>query len=154
MEQRRVRPHRLARVHHRRQQLVIDLDQADRLGGDVRAARRDGRDRVAAVQDLVLGQDVVAQVAHVGLAQLSEPGARGAVRHVGAGDDRVHPRQRRRLPGIDRLDARVRVGAAEHLAVQQPRQLDIRPVDCAPRYLIPTFLPRNGTADYSGLHYR
>src|SRR5205807_2088191 len=47
----------------------------------------------------------------------------------------------RRLTGIDRLDARVRVGAAEHLAVQHPRQLDIRAIYRAPRYLIHPIRP-------------
>ena len=51
--------------HHRRQNFVLDFDQAQRFFGDMRAGRGDGGDRVAVVEDLVVREDVHRQVRRV-----------------------------------------------------------------------------------------
>ena len=122
---RRVFPHGLGGRQHRRQHFVFHLDEAHRLLGDVHVDGRHRGDGVAAVQRFFLRQHVVAEElqVHRALAQVFDPVGRlweVAVRH-----HRLDAGQRLRLAGIDRLDARVGVGTAQHLAVQHARQAHV-----------------------------
>ena len=141
VQERRARPHRLANVHHRRQQLVIDLDEPDRLRGDVRARRRDRGEGVTAVERLVPGHDVAAHVAEVHVAPLAQVRDAAALREIRGRDHREHPRQRRRLARVNGLDPRVGMRTAQHLAMRHPRQLHVRAIHRAPRHLVHPIRP-------------
>ena len=68
MQDGRAVDHRLAHVQHRRQDLVLDLDQVERVLGDVGVDGGDGGDGVADVEHLVGGQEVLLGSAQVGQA--------------------------------------------------------------------------------------
>ncbi len=67
---------------------------------------------MAFVERLLARHDVVEHVAQVALDLLE----------VVAGHHRLHARQRQRLGGVDPADARMRMGAAQHLADQHARR--------------------------------
>ena len=118
-QDRRVRLHRLERVDQRRQRLVLDLDQVDRVGGDVAVVGDDERHLLVGEQDLLVRQHrlhVAGQRRHVVQVQ--------GLQVVG-GEDGVHARQRLGLADVDALDPGVAVGAADEVAMQHPRQADI-----------------------------
>ncbi len=109
-------------VEHRRQDLVLDLDQADRfLGGLDRLGRDDG-DPVAHVTHLVVEADLVVRM------RVGPRLATGRVLHPGGVpvvEDLVHTRHRSRRPVVDVEDAGVGVGAVQQLGEQHPPQLDV-----------------------------
>ncbi len=113
----------------RRQRLVVDVDQRQRLLGDVRVDGGDGGDGVALVEHLVAGQAVAAQVAQVDgpLAQLGDLVA--GVGKIGGGDDRLDAGQRQGLADVDVPDAAHGHGAAQDAAVQQAGHLHVGPVE-------------------------
>ena len=118
-DQRRVGVERLAGVDHRRQRLVLDVDQRERVVGRVLVGRDHERDLLALEADLVArqhGLGVVGDRRHPGQAERLQ---------VLGGDHRrdVGVLQRRR--GVDRDDLGVRVGAAQDRAVHHPRQVDV-----------------------------
>ena len=118
-DQRRVGVERLARVDHRRQRVVLDVDQRQRVVGGVLVDRDDERDLLALEAHLVAGQHglrVVGDRRHPREPERLE---------VLGGDDGGDARVRERARGVDRDDPRVRVGAAQHLAVDHPRQADV-----------------------------
>ena len=118
-DQRRVGVERLARVDDRRQRLVLDVDQRQRVVGRVLVGRDHERDLLALEADLVArehGLRVVGDRRHPRQAERLE---------VLGGDDRGDVRVRERRRGVDRDDPRVRVRAAQHRAVDHPRQPDV-----------------------------
>jgi hypothetical protein len=62
VQHRRAVDHRLPHVEHGRQHLVLDVDQLDRVLGDVRVGGADGGDSVALEQRLLAGHDAVEEV--------------------------------------------------------------------------------------------
>jgi hypothetical protein len=105
---------------HRRQNLVIDLDVAQRLGRRPLVDGGDAGDRVADVGDLVEGQRVFVLGPRddaVGHGQVA-PGAR-----------RLDARQRERLRQVDLADARVRMGRAQDLGVKHAGKDEVVGVD-------------------------
>ncbi len=104
MDQRCAGFHRGHEVAHRRQRLVLDLDQTRGLGGDLLGERGDARHDLPLEPHHVLGEQG---------AVLHEP----AEPHVGKvllGEHGDHARQGLRLGGVDADDASVRmVGVAE-----------------------------------------
>ncbi len=107
-------------IDHRRQLLVVDLDQLERVLGDIAALGGDDRDRLADVAHAV--------ERHAALLdrRIGETGqGPGDLGDVGAGHDQGHARQRLCPADIDRLDARVRVRAAQCCRVQHVRQHDV-----------------------------
>jgi hypothetical protein len=125
VKQRRAGLHRLGNVQHVRQHLVLDCDQLQRLGGDRFAHRCYRSDRVPFVERLLARHHVARHVAVVDhhLAGRNECGRQ--IGEIGRGDHRLHAGQRQRLRRVDRLDAGVRMGAAQHLADQHVRHTDV-----------------------------
>ena len=118
-DQRRVGVERLARVDDRRQRLVLDVDQLERVVRRVLVGRDHERDLLALEADLVArehGLRVVGDRRHP-----REPERLEVLRGDDGGDVRV----RERLRGVDRDDARVRVRAAQHRPVDHPGQPDV-----------------------------
>ena len=118
-DQRRVVVERLARVDDRRQRVVLDVDQRQRVVGRVLVGRDHERDLLALEAHLVAGQHglrVVGDRRHPREPERLE---------VLGGDDGGDSRVRERARGVDRDDARVRVRAAQHLPVDHPRQPDV-----------------------------
>ena len=129
VQHRRVLVHRLAHVQHRLEHLVLDLDQVERVLGDVRVRGRDGGDGVAAVEHLLAGEHVVEQPAGARRRALADVDLRVVgLREVGVGDDAAHALEGFRLRGVDALDACVGVRAAQHAAEQHPRGLVVAAV--------------------------
>ena len=112
-QQRRVGLHRLVDVDDVRQHLVVDLDQRERLVGDRLADRRDGRDRVAFIEDLLARHDVARHVPEILRDALGADVFEFLVGEVLGGDHRLDAGQRLCFRGVDRADARMRVGRAQ-----------------------------------------
>ena len=130
---RRARRNRLIDAGHRRQDVVDHLDSICRLARDVERCRGHGRNRMAVVQHLVARQHAVAHVAEVERRLSAEKHLRGIGRDVARRHHRLHAGQRLGRRRVDRHDARVRVRAAQHRAVQQAGQADIGAVGGAAR---------------------
>ena len=107
-------------VDHGRQRLVLDLDQLERVLGDVAALGGDDRDRLADVAHAVQ-RDAALLDRRVGEAGQGS----GDLGDVGAGHDQGHARQRLGPADIDRLDAGMGVRAAQRGRVQHVRQRDV-----------------------------
>ena len=109
---------RALRVGDRGQRFVFDLDQLQRVLGQVAAVRDDHRDALAGVADLLRGQAAPGVLGRVG----PEVGHR--VTQLGGlrpGDHRVHAGCGQGLGGLDPHDPGVRVRAAQHGGVQGAR---------------------------------
>ena len=118
---------RLLRVHDRRQRLVVDLDQLQRVLGDVAVLGDDEGDLLALEADLVGGQHslrVVGQRRHPGEVVTEQGRTRDALEHL-ARDDRDDAGQRLGRRRVDRQDARMRERAAQDRAVQHAGQVDV-----------------------------
>ena len=133
------------RVDHRGQRLVLDLDELQRVLGQVAAVRDDDRDALADVPHLVRRQAAPGVPGRVG----AEVGHRVAqLGGVGAGDHRVHAGCGQSLGGLDPQDPGVRVRAAQHGGVQgaggdpvgdvaAPAEQELRVLDAADRLAHP-----------------
>jgi hypothetical protein len=117
--QRRVRVERPAGLDHRRQHLVVDVDQLERVARGVPVVGDDKGDLLALEAHLVGGEHRL----HV-RGQRRRPGEVERL-EVLAGDDRVHLRVRERLGGVDRHQAGVRHRRAQDRAVQHAGQHDV-----------------------------
>ena len=118
-DQRRVGIKRLAGVDDRRQRLVLDVDQRQRVARDVLVGGDHERDLLALEADLVAGQHglgVVGDRRHPGQPERLE---------VLGGDHRRDAGERERGRGVDRDDPGVGVGAAQDRAVDHPGQADV-----------------------------
>ena len=124
-EQRRVVGHRLVDVDDVRQHLVLDPQESLGLLGDLLGGRGDRGDGVALVEHFLARHDIAGDVPEIDRDPLRPDVLELMVGEVGAGDHRLYPRQRRRLRGIDLLDARMGVRRAHHLAVERARQRQI-----------------------------
>ena len=93
--------HGLADIEYRREEFVLDLDERQRLLGDVRAGGGHGRYSMPVVEDLVPSHNVHGQVPRVNgdLAHLVDAG--GKLWQVLSGDDHFHSRQGARRRGVD-----------------------------------------------------
>ena len=117
--------HRLFRIEHGRQLLVLDLDELDGPLRNLLVVRGDGRDLLSGEEDLALGEH-----RHVD----DGTAVARARRQVGARDHGVHAPQRRRLRGIDAHDLGAREGAAQRPAGEDAGDLDVgRVLGCAGR---------------------
>ena len=138
-----VRRHRFARRVIGRQLAHLQLDAPQRfLRGRV-VDRRNRRDRLAAIAHLVARQRM--------LAARDRQHAEGLVA-VGAGDDRLHARQLRRLRDIDFEDFGVRIGTAKDAPGQHSRRDEIGGVLGAAGHLLRTVDHRHVVADVMRRH--
>ena len=101
VEDHRVVPHGFAHVLDKGQRFVFYADELERFLGNVGAGRRNGRDRMAVVQDFVAGHNIRSQVTWVDkvLADLQHP--RFNLGKVRPGNDRFDARQGLRLGRLD-----------------------------------------------------
>ena len=145
MHQRCTGLHGLLRVKDRGQQLVLDVDQFQRLLRDLFA---DGRHCGQAVADethlgveYVLVLDVV-QDARGGRARVKN------ARHVVNREDRLDARQRPRPAGVHAQHPGMRVRAALDLAIQHAGQQDICRVARCAGHLLDAVHPGRPRADH------
>ena len=119
VEERGALLHGLAHVDYGGQRLVHDLDQIDRLLGDVRAGGSDRGHGVAFVEHLAGGQGILGDFADVdaGLADVGYLVDR--FDQVGGGDHTPHTGQFESPASVDGKDAGVGVGRSQDLAVEQ-----------------------------------
>ena len=139
--------HRLFHVHHMGQHLVVDLDGLQRRQGG--AARGGGRRRqgVAFVEHLAAGHDVAAQVAVIHFSFAAGARLCFQQREVIPRNHRLHLFHRFGGGDVDRPDAGVGVGRAEHRPDQHPRQGQVGAEAGAAGYLVEAVM-----ADRAGSH--
>jgi hypothetical protein len=126
MDERGPRLHRLLEIGDRGQRLVVDLDQAGGLGGDLGRERRDTGDDLALEAHDVLGEQV--SILH-----------EGAEAHVGQlvlRHDRDDAGQGARLRGVDAQDARVRVIRVAEPRVRHTGEIEVGRVPAGARDLL------------------
>ena len=145
-QQRGVGGHRFIDVDDVRQHLVFDLDQGDRLFGDGVADRGDGGDGMAFVIDLLARHDVARDVPEVHRDAFRPDVVEFLRRQVGGGHDRLHTGQLLGGGGVDRQDFGVRVRAAQDLAVDHARELQVGAVHRAARDFGDTVRPDRARA--------
>jgi hypothetical protein len=147
VEEGRIVAHRLDRVEHRRQDLVLHVDQIDRLLRDVLVDRGHGSHRVSPVEHLVAGEEPVAgeldPKGHlIGLVGVAPDGP-----EVPRRDDGEHPWERLGATRVDGLDSGVSVRAAQYPAGHLPGQPHVGAEDRRSRHLIVGILPNRPSAD-------
>ena len=123
-EARRVGRERDGDGRARRERRVVDVDQLERVRGEVAVVGHDERHGLADVADDV-ARDRGLQVAGRALGRGHPVGDDGARRHVRGGEDGAHPRQPERARGVHAADARVRVGRSEHRRLEHARRPDV-----------------------------
>ena len=137
----RVRLHRVFQADDRLERLVLNLDELQRFQRRVLVDGGDRRDRVPAVDGLAVRHDALAGPLEVGHLLhhvhdlgagdrhvVARDGGKDAGRSFGAGD--VHP-----------LDDGVRVRAAQHRAVDEARQFQVRAVLGTAQHLVDAVVP-------------
>jgi hypothetical protein len=125
VQDRRAVLHRRLDVDDVRQHLVVDLDERERVARDRLAGRRDRGDGVALIERLVARHDVAADVAQVDLHLAGRDDLVGLRREVLAGHHRLDTGQRLGGRGVDRPDHGMGVRAAQHLADQLSRHVEV-----------------------------
>ena len=136
VDQRRIRLEGDHRVEHRCQDLVLDVDQLDGLGRDLRALGGDRGDRLAEVAHHVLGEDVLVDDVEADL-----------VVELVAGEHGVHARKRLGPRGVDAQDAGAGVRAVLDLRVEHRRQQQVPGVERVAGELLGRLDPRVVDAD-------
>ncbi len=137
MEQRRRRPGRFERIEQRRQFLVFDVDQTQRLLGNRLALCRHRRDFLADKANQTVGED--GHVVNFAADQKAFD--------VLSGHNRAHAGQSERAARIDIFDAAVRDRAAQNFAPKHSRQAHVGGVDRPPRHFLRPFQPLGRRAD-------
>jgi hypothetical protein len=115
VEDRRVVHERLPSVGHRRQRLVVDLDQLGGVAGGLAGGRHDGGDGLADEARLADGEAEVAQVRPRRRGDLEE--GIGQQRDLVPGQRAEHAGVLERLRDVDRAELRVRVRRADEVDV-------------------------------------
>jgi len=126
VDERPVGGERLGDRHHRRQLLVLDLDQRQRALGGLVVDRGYGGDRLAHVAHLLQRQRVLV------LADGEDAVGDGQML---ASEDGVDARQLDGLADVEAPDVRVRLGAPQQLADQHARQPQVVGVPMPPSHL-------------------
>ena len=118
-DHRRVGRHRFVRIDDRRELLVIDLDGLRSVGSRVAIGCEHHRDFLELEADLLVGEHGL----HVA-AERGHPVKVHRLQIVGS-EHRDDAGDREGLRLVDRLDPRVRIGAAHDRAEQHPGELDV-----------------------------
>jgi hypothetical protein len=118
-DQRRVGLQGLVRVDHRRERVVVDVDQLQGVAGDVGVLGDHRRDLLALEHHLVEGQD------RLGVARQGRHPRQAVGVQVAAGDDRDHARVGGGRLGVDGGDAGVGERGAQQRHVQHAGQGDV-----------------------------
>ena len=114
----------LGEVGDRGQRFVVDVDEFDRVLGDVTVVGDDERDRIADELHLALGQRRARRVGDV-LARDRVPGLLDVGVQILGGEHRVHAGQRQRRRCVDAVDAGAGERAADEAGVQHARPVHI-----------------------------
>ena len=114
----------LGEVGDRGQRLVVDVDELDRVLGDVAVLGDHERDRVADELHLALGQRWARSVGNVPAGD-GVPGLLDVRVEVGGGEHRAHTGQRQRRRRVDAVDAGPRQRAAHEAGVQHAGPGDV-----------------------------
>ena len=124
------------------QDLVLDLDEVDRLFGDVCGVGSHGCDGVPAEQGFVGSQNVVAGRArrHRGVLLAGDG-------QIGARHNTANAGQRFGGRGVDGLNSRVGVGATQNFCVEHPAHFKVRAVFGPPGYLVGAVVANRPRAD-------
>src|SRR5215472_4302200 len=108
----------------------------------MRAACSHGGQRMAVVQNLVMCDHVLRDVAHVdGVLTRYRGGFDLTLRKIRCRDNREDTRQLQRLLVFDRFDSGMSMRAAQNFAIQHPRKRIIGAIFSAPGYLLDTIMP-------------
>ncbi len=94
---------------------VLDLDQVQRIAGDLFCGGSHGCHLFPRKAHQAVGQNAPLLVAH----------APGRARCICPGQHGFHTGQRTRCSNVDAHDARMRIGAAQQLGMQHARQLEV-----------------------------
>ena len=149
VQNRRTLLHRVGRGKHSRQNFVLDIDQRRRFFGDMDVDGRHRRHGMALVEHLAYRQHVALDVAERRLSFAQIHDLIGSLRQVCSRNHRLDAFERFRLGRIDALDARMRVRTAQDRAVQQPRHLEIGPIDGSARNFVGAVVPNRPRADHA-----
>ena len=122
---------RVKRLKHRRQFFVFDLDQVERLLGDILVVSSDGCHALAKEAHPIVGQD-----GHV----LHRPAPQSPA-DIGSGDDGVDAGDLLRRRGVDANDAGVGIGTMQGLAPESAGKGNIRCIMGAARHLVSAIDP-------------
>ena len=115
-------------VDHRRQRVVIDLDQLGRVARDLARVGDDEGDGIADMPHLVGGQREARRHDHRrGRRHLGDARHRAEPlrRQIAGGEDATYPRQGARRTGIDAGNLGMGMRRAQHMAVELARRVDI-----------------------------
>ena len=141
--------HGFADVQQRRQDFVVDVDEAQGFLGLVHAGGGHGGDDLALIGDAAAGDDPlghVAQALHAGFVGFGLAGAR--VGKVVAGDHGEHLAGSLGARGVDAANASPGVRAAQHLAPNHAGHVGVHAVACASRDLVHAVVTdRSGSND-------
>jgi len=114
-DHRRIHQHRLVHIGHMRQDLVVHLDQLERITRRQRRGGGNSGHRMPVIKRLVAGHDVFKDVPEITL----QPRRKfHLVREIGAGDHCLHILQCLGLGGVNAQDAGMGVRAAQDGAMQ------------------------------------
>ena len=125
VDARRLFVHRFVGRQDGGQLFILDANQVQRISGDLFRYRGDGSHLFAAIAHHAFGQ-------YGTLFVMRPPQLRG---RVVTGEHRAHARQRQGRAGVDRDNARVRIRAAKHLAMQHAGAVDVAGVHRAAQHL-------------------
>ena len=111
-------------VDHRRQRLVVDVDEIDRVLGHVAISGHDERHRIAGEPRLPVGEWRARRIGHV-LAHGRVPLLMHAGVEVRCGEDGTHTRDRERGGRVDAANAGSRERAAHEAGMKHPGSADV-----------------------------
>ena len=140
VQHRRAGLHRLVDIGHVRQDLVVDLDQLQRLARHPRVDGGHRRHGMALIQRLLARHDVVEHVIERGIAV-------GVIGEIVPRHDRLHAGQLLGLGRVDLPDARMGVGRAQDAADQHAGRGRIGAELGAAGHLVDAVGPQRSGAD-------
>ena len=148
MDQRGTRSNRVLEIHHCLEGLVHDLDKLAGCLSDVNVDRRDGRDGVTLVEDLVARKDVVTHVLEIAATLAKVNLAILGGREVGGRNHCVDTIEGTCLRGVDADDSRMGVRTAQDLPEQEAIQPGVPAVRRTSGHLVHTVVTDRAGTDY------